>query len=185
MKKIKNICIIALTLFVAFAFCSCKNSGNNNQNGDKSVAEKVSLVNTVLNEVEFENSNGTKLKQEGNIVTITGTIDALSDSQKSEFGEQNTTHCVMIKFMFDKERTISKFKIKGEKTKVYSDSKDVDNYYGKLSDLLDSRSGEDAYTKIILSANTSEYDLVSTYTDGTESTIKIKIVATLATATNE
>lgn len=185
MKIFKNLCVVFVAVVLCLGFVSCKSSGNNNQSGNSAVAEKVTLEKSVINEVEFENSKSVKIDQDSNIVTVSGTIDAMSDSQKSVFNEESSTHVVCLKFAFDKERTLSKFEIKGSKSKVFADDKNVENYAGKISDLFDSEPGEDAYSNLVLSANVNEYSLISTYTDGTKSTIKLKIVATLATATAE
>ncbi len=183
---LKNVSLFILMICLSMALVSCgKSSGNSNQNGNGGTAEKVSFEKATLKEVEFEPSEGSKIKQEGSTVTVSGTIDAMSESQKIAFGKEGITHVVPLKFTFDKERTISKFEIKGDEIKVYSDSKDVENYVGSITELLDSEAGEDSYCYLILSAKTDCYKLISTYTDGTESTIELKIVATLATATAE
>jgi hypothetical protein len=187
MKKILKYALSFALLFVlAFSLVSCGNMGaNQNQVSGDSPAEKVELAKTTLSEVEFENAKSVNLNQESNVITVSGTIDAMSASQKNAFGLEDVTHVVVLKFTFDKERTLSSFEIKGKTTKVYSDSEDVENYVGSLSELLDSESSEDAYTYLILSANTETYDLTAKYTDGTTSKIELKVVATLATATAE
>ena len=92
---------------------------------------------------------------------------------------------IVVKFEFDKERTIDSFTIRGDVTKVYSTNKNDENYVGSLSSLLDNKDGEDAYCNLILSANTKEYTLISKYSDDTTSEIKLKINATLVTAVAE
>ena len=174
---------LSLLLILSFGFVACGKGSVNSKNG--AVAEKIELTKSTLGDVEFENSKETKIKQDGNIFTVSGIIDAMSESQKVEFGNDDATHVVSLKFSFDKERTISSFEIKGEVTKVYADSKDVENYVGSISELLDSEEGEDAFCFLILSAKTPDYKLKATYSDGTESTIELKIVATLATAVAE
>ena len=109
----------------------------------------------------------------------------MSESQKSAYGVEEVTHVAVVKFVFDKEKTLSSFKIKGNTTKVFSDDNTEDNYVGSLTDLLDSETGEDAYTYLILSANTKDYTLTAKYNDDSESVIKVKITATLANATAE
>lgn len=184
MKKIiKNLLTFSLILMVCFSLTSCK---KNNTDGDKNQsAETIELSKVMLSDVEFENSKQTEIDREGNIYTISGTIDAMSKSQKIAYGDDSVTHVVALKFSFDKERTISSFEIKGETTRVYSDTKSQENYVGSMSELLDSEDGEDAFANLILSAKTETYRLTSTYTDGTTSSIELKIVATLATATAE
>lgn len=179
---LKKISIIALMMFVSFSLCAC---GKTNGEDGKEPAEKISLAKVMISDVEFENSKSTEIKHEGSKYTVSGTIDSMSKSQKIVFGSDEVTHVVAIKFAFDKERTISAFEIRGEITKVYSDDKNVKNYVGKLSELLDSEEGEDAYCNLVLSANTKKYTLKSTYSDGTESSIELEIVATLATAKAE
>ena len=88
-------------------------------------------------------------------------------------------------FSEHKERTLKTFEIKGNVTKVYSTDNTVENYTGTLTELLDSSEDEDAYTKLVLSANTKEYELTAIYTDGTTSEISIDISATLAEASAE
>ena len=150
-----------------------------------SFAESVSLDKTILNEVEFENSDKVKIENMENGYKITGEIEGMSPAQVSAFGDEDVSHVVVVKFMFDKERTIDSFEIKGKVTKVYSTNKDVENYVGKLSDLLDNESSEDAFCYLILSANTKEYTLTSKYTDSTKSEVKLKIEANLVSAQSE
>ena len=101
------------------------------------------------------------------------------------FGIDGVTHMVVLKFLFDDERTIDYFKIQGETTKVYSTNKNDENYVGSISGLLDNESGEDAFCYLILSANTKEYNLTARYTDGVEFVSKITIDATLVAAKDE
>lgn len=183
-KILKFSFILAFAFLITFSLVACGKSGG--EGGKEcSVAEKVELGKTMLGEVEFENSDEVELKQDCGTVTISGTIDAMSDSQKSAYGVEDVTHVAVVKFMFDKERTLSSFEIKGNTTKVFSDDDSKENYAGTLTDLLDNESGEDAFTYLILSANTKEYTLTTVYTDDTESVISLKINATLATATAE
>lgn len=173
-KYITSVLMIILSIFIV----SCGQ--------DKlKVGETVSLDKTVLSEVEFENSEKVKLKQMDSEFEISGEIEAMSLSQKSAFGVNDVTHVVVIKFMFDKERTIDTFEIKGDVTKVYSTDKTKENYVGSISGLLDNESGDDAYCYLILSANTKTYTLTSTYTDSTSSKITLNINATLVTASEE
>lgn len=177
--KFSRIFVVSFA-FVCMLFCvACGRQNNCN------LAEKVELTSAMLNEVQFENGEDVKLKMDCNTVTIQGKINVMSDSQKNVFGDEDVTHVVVLKFKFDTERTISKFEIKGNKTKVFSDDKNVDNYSGSITELLDSESGEDAYCNLILSANTNQYLLTATYSDGQVSKINVKIVATLATASAE
>lgn len=173
-KSLLSIFMIILSIFIV----SCGNEKSK-------TAESVTLDKTVLSEVEFENSDKVKLKQKDDVVEITGEIEAMSASQKSAFGVSDVTHVVVIKFMFDKERTIDSFEIKGDVTKVYSTDKTKENYVGSISGLLDNESGDDAYCYLILSANTKQYTLTSTYTDSTSSKITLNINATLVTANEE
>lgn len=173
-KIITSVMMIVMTIFIV----SCGNE-------TAKTAESVSLAKTVLSEVEFENSDKVKLKQKDDVVEISGEIEAMSASQKSAFGVSDVTHVVVIKFMFDKERTIDTFEIKGDVTKVYSTDKTKENYVGSISGLLDNESGDDAYCYLILSANTKQYSLTSTYTDSTSSKITLNINATLVTANEE
>ena len=89
------------------------------------------------------------------------------------------------KFVFDKERTIDTFEIKGQLTKVYSTDKNVQNYVGSLSSILDNEDGEDAFCYLILSANIKDYTLTAKYSDSTSSVVKVKIDARLVTAVSE
>ncbi len=185
MKKItKSIVSFAFILLIAFSFVAC---GNKNKSDDKNcdISEKVTLEKVVLGEVEFENAETVKLEQNCDEVKVTGTINAMSDSQKSAYGVEDITHVVALKFKFDDKRTLKTFEIKGNTTKVYSTDNTLENYVGSLTDLLDNESDEDAFCKLILSANTKEYKLKSTYTDGTTSVIELDIEATLATASAE
>lgn len=176
---LKTIFAFCSVFIVAFTVVACGN------NGGCKIAESVTLAKTTFGEVEFENSEKVKLKQDCGEVEITGEIEAMSSAQVAEFGVQDVTHVVVLKFMFDKERTISYFEIKGETTKVYSTNSEDLNYVGSISDLLDSESDEDAYCYLILSASTKEYELTSKYTDGTTSEIDVEIKATLLTAVED
>lgn len=173
-KKILSFSLIMLAMF----FVAC---GNNSTK----VAEKITLAKTVLSEVEFENSEKVKLKQDENEVKITGEIEAMSDAQKSAYGVSSVTHTVVVKFEFDKEKTIDSFMIKGDVTKVYSTDKNDEFYVGSISSLLDNESSEDAFCYLILSANTKIYTLTAGYSDSTKSEIKIIIDANLVTAKTE
>ena len=179
MNKILKFCEIAfLVIFVACGTCAC----NLLKNDNCETAEKLELTTAVLSEVEFENSDTLTLNQKCDEVEIGGQIDAMTDAQKSVFGQSDVTHVVALKMVFDKEKTLDQVEIKGNKTKVYSTNNEVENYVGKLTDLLDSESGEDAYANLILSANTKNYTITSKYSDGSESQISIKIDASLVTA---
>ena len=182
MKIFKSISFMLMALIVSLQIISCGSGRENNQNG---IAEVVELTMAKINEVEFKNSKNVELKQEKNIATVSGIIDAMTNAQKEAFGDESVSHMIVVKLKFDKERTISKFEIKGNKTKVYSDSNSEENYAGKLTDILDNKENEDAYVNLILSANTSTYKFTATYTDGTVSNIDLKITATLAIASAE
>lgn len=178
MKKfIIAITTLCLAVLVIFNFTACGGKGNSNEN-----AETIELAEATIGEISFENSEAAKLEQDGSLYTISGKIDAMSAAQKNAFGVDGVTHVVCVKFTFDKEKTISSFKVQGDVTKVYSDNDSDEFYSGSLSELLDNEGGEDAYCNLILSASTKEYKLVSTYTDKSSSTITLKINATLATA---
>lgn len=148
----------------------------------RKTAEKFTLAKTVLNEVEFENSDKVKLEQDGDEIKVTGEIEAMSSAQKSEYGVDNVTHVVVVKIMFDDEKTIDSFMIKGNVTKVYSTNKEDEFYVGSISSLLDNKDSEDAFCYLILSANTKEYNFVAKYSDGTVSNLNLKIEASLVTA---
>ena len=186
MKKIfKYTFVLLFSFMLTLSVVACGGGGTTNNNNECKVAEKVELTKATLSEVEFENAETVKLEQDCENVTISGKVEAMSDSQKSAYGVEDVTHAVAVKFTFDKERTLSSFEIKGNTTKVFSDDSTDENYVGALTDLLDNESGEDAYTKLILSANTKEYKLTAVYTDNSESVITLKIDATLASATAE
>ncbi len=186
MKKLLKIMLaFSLVLFLSVGLVACNETNDNKGGSDSKPAETVELTKAMLSDVEFENSEAVEIKQDDSTYTISGTIDAMSDSQKTAYGVEDVTHVVILKFTFDKERTLSEFEIEGSTTKVYSDSQDVENYAGSLTELLDNGENEDAYCNLILSAHTESYRLTATYTDGTESTIEIKITATLATATED
>lgn len=178
MKKIIKTILSLSLIFVCLCFVACGAKKSN-------IAEKVTLAKTVLGEVEFENSEKVKLKQTDDSCVITGEIEAMSKAQASAYGVQDVTHVVVVKFLFDKERTIDSFEIKGEITKVYSTDKNAKNYVGSISSLLDNEKSEDAFCYLVLSANTKQYTLTSKYSDGTSSVIKINIDATLVTAKAE
>lgn len=178
MKIIKKLSSIVM-IFCVMLFVAC------GSNEDSKIAEKVELSTVELNNVEFKNAEGVELKQDKNIITVSGNIDAMTDAQKEVFNKSGITHVVSIKFKFDTEKTLSKFEMKGNETKVYSDNTSVANYTGPLSEFLDSKDSEDAFVYLILSANTEKYTLTSTYTDGSVSAIELKITATLATASAE
>lgn len=173
-KSILSFCL----LFVVATFVACGKEVD-------SVAEKLTLAKTMLGEVEFENSDKVDLEEDNDMYVINGEIESMSAAQKNAFGVDDVTHVVVVKFEFDKERTIDYFKIEGETTKVYSSNKDDKNYVGSLTELLDNDSSEDAFCYLILSANTKEYKLVSKYTDDVESEIKLKIEASLVSASAE
>ena len=179
MKTIKTFIAICFLAIIGFVMVACgKTEGCN-------VKEKVSLATTMLGEVEFDNSENVKLKQDCGEVIISGQIDAMSNAQIAEFGLEDVTHVVVLKFEFDNERTLSCFEIKGATTKVYSTDTSDENYVGSISELLDSEDGEDAYCYLILSANTKEYSLTARYSDESSSEIMLKIDATLVTASAE
>lgn len=175
--KINLTLLLIVTALIGLNACSFLNLGNNCK-----TAEKVELASTVLSEVEFNNSEQCSLIQECKDVEISGQIDAMSDAQKNAFALKDVTHVVVLKMTFDKERTLDSVAIKGENTKVYSTNKNDENYSGSLTDLLDNKSGEDAYCYLILAANTKNYSITAKYTDGHTSQISIKISATLVTA---
>ena len=176
MKKIAKSLLTICMVLVSLVFVACGKDA-------EKPAEKITLAKTILGEVEFENSDKVEIKQDEREWVVSGEIEAMTDAQKSAFGVENVTHIVVVKFEFDKERTIDYFKIEGETTKVYSTDDSDEKYVGSISDLLDSESSEDAFCYLILSANTKEYKLVSKYTDGVESEVELKIQATLVTAT--
>ena len=185
MKKIiKCVSIFAFAMLMAVAAVACgKSDKKGNENSNKcSVEEKVELGSVVLSEVEFENADTVKLEQDCDEIEISVTNEKMSDSQKTVYGVEDVTHVAVVKVTFDKERTLESFVIKGNLTKVFGSDDTVENYAGTLTGLLDNESGEDAYTNLILSAHTKEYELTAKYTDGTESKLAIEITATLATA---
>ena len=178
MKKILKMMLSVCLILVSLCFVAC------GKDKDETV-EKISLAKTMLGEVEFENADKVELSQEDDKWVVSGEIEAMSLAQKSAFGVDDVTHIVVVKFEFDKERTIDYFKIEGSTTKVYSTDETDENYVGAISELLDNESGEDAFCYLILSANTKEYKLTSRYTDGVESEVEIEIEASLVTATTE
>ena len=173
--------VFVIALFMGLVLIGCSISGYNNCK----TPEKVELKKVVLNEVEFENGEAVSLSQECDEVVIKGTIDAMTTAQKSAFGDGKTTHMVAIKITFDKERTLDQVEIKGEKIKVYATDKNVENYVGSLTELLDNDKGDDASCDLVLSANTKNYTIKAIYTDDKENDLKIKIDATLATSSEE
>ena len=104
---------VFLMIMLAFGLVAC---GSN----DCKVKETVTLAKTILGEVEFENGDKVTLKQDCDKVVIGGNIDAMSAAELSEFGAEDVSHVVVLKFMFDKEKTIDSFEIEGGVTKVYS-----------------------------------------------------------------
>ena len=178
-NKLKYAFSVLCALLMSTILVACGN------NDCSKVAEKVSLSKAIYSEVEYENADTVKLEQDCDVVEIKGVIEAMSNSQKSTYGVDDVTHVVVVKFEFDKERTLECFEIKGDTTKVYSTDSSVENYVGTLTELLDNETSEDAYTNLILSANTKNYKLTAKYTDDTISEIEIKITATLATAESE
>ena len=180
---VKRFMILSLTLFMCLCLISCGTKTDNHSNN--AVAEKIELIKATLDDVEFENAETVKIDKENSIYKVKGTITAMSKSQKTAFGVEDATHFVALKFTFDKEKTISAFEIKGNTTKVYADNKNVENYVGSITELLDNDEKEDAFCYLILSANTKTYTFTSTYSDKTTSTVKLTIDATLATATTD
>ncbi len=185
MKKFIKLCSLVLaTVSACLVFASCGNGGAKGNSGGE-FPEKIELSTAMLKEVQFENSDMVKLEQKNDVVTVSGQIDSMSKSQKNVFGVDEVNHVVTIKVIFDKERTLSYFKLEGDVTKVYSDDRNVQNYTGSITELLANESGEDPYCNLILSAQTKEYKLLAKYTDGKESLITLKNSATLATAKPE
>ena len=187
MKKILNgLAFLSLAFFMCFGLIACQQTKSENQNSNGSkVSETIELGTATLGDVEFENADTVELKNENGQYNVTGTITAMSESQIIAFGVQDVTHTIVLKVTFDKEKTISSFEIKGNTTKVYADNKETENYVGSLSELLDNEDGEDAFCYLVLSANTTEYTFKTTYSDKSESEVKLKISATLATATED
>lgn len=183
MKKYAKILLSVMFVFaLAFSLVACGNK-KDKDNEKCDTAEKITLTSATIGEVEFDNADTVKLEQDCNEVVVSGKIDAMSASQKNTYGVESVTHVFVVKFEFDKERTLKTFEIKGGVTKVFSSDNTVENYTGSLTELLDSAEDEDAYTKLVLSANTKEYKLKAIYTDGTSSEISIDVTATLAEAT--
>ncbi len=173
-KSITSLCLVFLLGFLV----ACKTE-------KMEMTEKLTLASTMIGEVEFENSDKTKLEFEDKEWIVSGEVESMSAAQKSAFGVDTVTHVVVFKFEFDKERTIDYFKIQGDTTKVYSTDKNEENYVGSITELLDSESSEDAFCYLVLSANTKEYNLTARYTDDVENVIKIKIDASLVSASSE
>ena len=132
---VKNLFVFAL-IFISSIFVACGEKSN-------SFSENIALGKTIIGEVEFENSEEVKLEKNDSGWSVSGEIESMSPAQKSAFGVDDVSHVVVLKFTFDKERTIDYFKIKGETTKVYSTDKTVDGYVGSISDLIDSEDSED------------------------------------------
>ena len=185
MKKFLKLCtFFSVITILCLGLIACNYTNTDNANSKK-LNETIELSSTTLGDVEFENSDTVKLDKNDNEFIVSGSINAMSDSQKIAFGVEEVTHSVSLKLTFDKKKTISSFEIIGNTTKVYSDSKDVENYVGSISDLLDNEDGEDSYCYLVLSANTKDYKFKITYTDHTTNEISLKINATLATAIEE
>ena len=183
MKNFVKICTFLLvTTILSFGLIACNATTNDDNPKTKKMLETFELSTATLGDVEFENSDTVKLDKKDNEYVVSGSINAMSESQVVVYGVDEVTHVVSLKLTFDKERTISSFEIDGKITKVYSDNKNVENYVGSLSDLLDNEDGEDAFCYLVLSANTKEYEFKVTYTDKTTSEFSLKINATLATA---
>ena len=178
MRKFTKIAFVICFSFCLLIVVACEKMSY-------SSSEKIVLAETVFNEIEFKNSDKVKLKQQDDKWIVSGEIELMSDAQISSFGLKDVTHCVVLKFEFDKERTIDYFKIEGETTKVYSTDKNEENYVGSITSLLDNEFGDDAFCYLILSANTKDYEFVSRYSDGVESVIKLKIDAVLVSATQD
>ena len=77
-NKIKIIIGLFLAI-VSICFVAC---GKN----EKATAEKITLDKTILSEIEFENSDKVKIKQNGNSVLVFGEIEAMSPAQKNAYG---------------------------------------------------------------------------------------------------
>ena len=182
MKKIKNFTVALMVMCICFCVVAC---GFTPDEEPEKISEKIELSTATLGSVEFKNADTVKLSQDDDEVKVSGTITAMSDAEKSAYGVSEVTHAVTLKLTFDKEKTISSFKIEGDVIKVFSDDKNAENYTGSLTDLLDNEDGDDAFCYLILSANTKSYTLTATYSDKTSSVIKLKIDATLATAVAE
>lgn len=179
MKIFRNLFMFAIVFLFMFSAVSC------GAKKDDKIPEVVELTSAKISDVEFKNSELLEIKQNKNEVIISGVIDSMSSAQKQVFGEESVSYVVVLKFKFDKEKTLSKFEIKGKDIKVFSDDDSVENYSGKLSEFLDSKDNEDAFANLILSASVREYKLTATYTDGESSVIELKITAALATATGK
>lgn len=178
MGRVIKTTMILILGFISFMCVACNKKNNN-------ISEEITLAKTVLREVEFENSEKVKLNQVDDGFVVDGEIESMSPAQVSAFGVEKVSHVVVFKCLFDKERTIDYFKIKGDTVKVYSTDKNDEGYVGSISNLLDNDASEDAFCYLILSANTKEYEIMSKYTDGVESNFKIKIEATLSETKSE
>ena len=176
--KIFKILSVAILIVFGMGVVACDNKEN-------VVAENISLSNAMIGEVEFQNSEDLKLDQDDGEWVVDGGIEAMTDAQKAAFGSSDVTHVVVLKLLFDKERTIDYLKIEGSVTKVYSTNKEDGGYIGSISSILDNDDGEDAFTYLILSANTKKYDLTIKYTDGVISNLKIEIKAMLVSANDK
>ena len=71
-NTLKSLIICLFALVVGFGFVGCEKSGS------CSIAEQVTLAKTTLGEVEFENSENVKLKQDCDKVIVSGEIDSIS-----------------------------------------------------------------------------------------------------------
>ena len=118
-KFFKGLFVLSLMFLSCFSFVACEMTMSNKENQNNVVAENVELSTATLGDVEFENAETVTLNKNENKIIISGTISAMSESQKIAFGAQDVTHAVVLKFTFDKEKTISTFEIKGKTTKVY------------------------------------------------------------------
>ena len=185
-KSLKFIFSFMFAIMLAVAVVACGNTNNNNNNNnneqEKTIAEKIELTTATLGDVEFTNADTVKLEQKGDVVNVTGTINAMSTSQKTAYGVEDINHVIVVKLGFDKEKTLSSVKLAGNTTKVYATDSSVEGYAGTLSDFLDNEEGKDAYSKLILAGSTEKYTITVKYTDNTESVITLNISATLATA---
>lgn len=177
MKNFNKLLITLCLAVTMFVFVSC--GGATPKSPNETMAEKIELSTATIGEINFENSKLTSISQNEREFTVTGSIEQMSLEQQNAFGDKAVKHVVVLKYIFDKERTIDEFEIAGKNTKVYSTDKSVKNYVGSITDLLDNDDGEDAYTNLILSAETKEYIITAKYSDGEISKATIKIQATL------
>lgn len=179
----KFIISLSLILMVFCSFALCVGCGKNQNNNEEK--EKIELSDVYIGEISFENSKNVKLDEKDDTYVVSGKIDAMSKSQKNAFGDDNISHVVALKLTFNKEKTISKVVIKGNKTKTYSSDENDADYAGKLTDLLDNEEGEDAYCNLVLAASTKQYEIICSYSDKSESTVKLKIEASLVTVNDD